>query len=371
MDAAKRLSHAGLDSTKRLSQAVEKTAADAGDATKAATAKTVRASSSFTPTRVQVQQAAIDASKVKLAPSDWKPAPVEHIKELLWSPMQPMNELAGSATAAASGASRRRNMGAVNQALDAEDDARDGLHKVTEGLTEAIVSVVVHARAPDVEMELAKQDVMTMQWLLNLTHSDAMELAEAVGLSRREMLLLCEACTDMNARHMRGTTNDSVGKESSSITTSGLGCGFLSLLCGTAALPLCIRSSQPARTAAPNQDAKETSRYNKFGHDRSTERRDKDFYAHVPKEVRDEWVEPSEREKGTTTSNGSGRSWLCRPAKRKASGPLATPPSPSGQVASRATIRATLEPRELAGTNKNHQDRAQGSLLHVRAGFVQ
>ena len=77
------------------------------------------------------------------------------------------------------------------------------LYLTGSNLMEAIVSVAGHKRAPAVAQALAEQDVVSLEWLQELTHAESMDLSEVVGLSRHEMLLLREAAVGIQARQLK------------------------------------------------------------------------------------------------------------------------------------------------------------------------
>ena len=232
----------------------------------------------------------------------FQPSHPDLIKAVLTSPMQPMNDLAASATGA--GKSVPLRMGNFKNGLsgstdatwgelEAHRDAKHGLDKPTEGLTEAIIKTVGPQRAPGVAQAFARHDVVAMKWLLDLTHLDAMKLADESGLTRHEMLRLREATADIHTKQLIAT-GEFVQPEASIIPgipqrrSSRFGLkSLLSLQCiGRPTKPVVPGQPSPAASRATSP---RPSRYTK---DRRHKEQDSDFYAHVPRSMHEEWVEP-------------------------------------------------------------------------------
>ena len=261
-----------------------------------------------TKTVTQLPGSATQAASKVMAPAQeatglgrYTPQPPDAIKAALTSPMQPMNDLAHSAANAVHGksVSSRQPKNFSNDLVDGDGGSnvehawgklgaiRNGLHgldQVTEGLTEAIVQVVGHQRARAVADAFARQDVITMKWLLDLTHQDAMDLADASGLTRHEMLRLREVAADIHTKHLAATSGF-IGKDAESaaapslvpcIPSKSARLGLRSLL----TLQCIGRASRPVTPAHPAADA--SARPSRYTKDRRHKGQESDFYAHVP-----------------------------------------------------------------------------------------
>ena len=126
----------------------------------------------------------------------------------------------------------------------------DACELATEGLAQAIEQVVGHHRAPAVVEALRKQDVVTDTWLLETTHAEAMELADASGLTRQEMLRLREVTANYRKKQLLAASDeveDSVPTAAAPIQLSGFGLrSLLHLRCVGRSTP--IKSPPAAAT---------------------------------------------------------------------------------------------------------------------------